>query len=161
MNLSQGWIRATQFALACAGVLMIQTASAQTAYPLVCQGPVNLETNGAWEFTWSMAAASATPPGQMECAWLDRAPRGAELITGPKPPGGQAQEVNVLVSKVNCPNLRDAQGFIPLAANQYIEVMVSQDPATHYMDVQSWVGLVNPSFPAAPVEFPPATRCTQ
>jgi hypothetical protein len=162
MKVSKGWLRASQFALACAGVLMVQAAFAEDTYPLVCQGPVDLETNGAWEFTWSMTPASTTPPGQMQCAWLDRTPRGSELITGPKSPvGGEARVMNVLVSKVNCPNLRNPQGFIPLNPGQYIEVMVAQDPTTHYMDVASWVGLVTPPFPSAPVEFAPVTRCTQ
>jgi hypothetical protein len=163
MNFSKGWIRASQFALACAGVLMVRTALAETSYPLVCQGPVNLETNGAWEFTWSMTPASTTPPGQIQCAWLDRTPRGSELaITGRKlPGGGEAGVMNDLVSRVNCPRLQTQQGLIVLGPNQYIEVMVAQDPTTHYMDVASWVGLVNPPFPSAPVEFTPATPCSQ
>ena len=95
----------------------------------------------------------------MECAWLDRAPQGTELITGPKPPTGPAHEGNELVSSgVSCPKLQNAQNLIPLAANQYIEVMVAQNQ-NHYLQVQSWVGLVNPPFPAAPKEFPAATPC--
>jgi|ERR1700686_2373583 hypothetical protein len=160
MNLSKGWIRATQFALACAGVLMIQTASAQAAFPLVCQGGMNLKTNGPTNFLWSMAAASTTPPGSFECAWLDRAPRGSELITMPNPPPGHPEKGNTLVSKVKCSNLQNSLGTIALQVNQYIEVMVSQNPTTHNMDVQSWVGLVTPSFPAAPVEFRPSKPCT-
>lgn len=160
MNLSKGWIRATQFALACAGLLIIQTASAQAAFPLVCQGGMNLYTNRDNNFLWSMAAASATPPGPAECAWLDRAPRGSELIPVPKPPVGHPVG-NTLVSRVKCSNLQVPQGFIPLGLNQYIEVMVSRNPTTNFLEVQSWVGLVTPPFPAAPVEFPPLTRCTQ
>ena len=91
MSSSKGWIRATQFMVACVGVLMIQSASAETAYPLVCQGAMNPEINGATGFNWSMAAASPTPPGPRECAWLDRPPRGSELIPGPKPVVGEPQ----------------------------------------------------------------------
>lgn len=161
MNLSKGWIRAAQLALACAGVFMIQTAAAQTAFPLVCQGAMNLEVNGASDFNWSMAPASTTPPGQLQCAWLDRAPRGSELITRPPPKVGEATVGNTLVSRVTCPRLQNPANLIPLGANQFIEVMVSQSPTTHLMDVQSWVGLVTAPFPAAPAEFPPTTRCTQ
>ena len=77
---------------------------------------------------------------------------------------GLPEAGNVLVSeasKGSCSNLRDSGGAIPLAADQYIEVMVSRNPTTNYMEVHSWVGLVAPPFPAAPVEFPPLTRCTQ
>jgi hypothetical protein len=123
---------------------------------------MNLEVAGANDFTWSMAAASATPPGQQQCAWLDRAPRGSELMPGQIPPGGgKAPMINTLVSKVKCPGLVNAENLIPLQASQYIEVMVTQNPTTHYLEVQSWAGLVSPSFPQAPVEFPAKKRCTQ
>lgn len=161
MNLSRRWIHSTRFALACASVWMAQAASAETAYPLVCQGPLNLETSGGNDFTWSTTSASPTPPAQAHCAWLDRAPRGSELILGPKPPVGQAKDGNVLVTSTKCPKLQNPQGIIPLGPNQYIEVMVYQNPTTHYMQVQSWVGLVTPPFPTAPTEFPSSTRCTE
>jgi hypothetical protein len=150
--------------LACSlafGVLAPASASAQN-FPLVCRGQALIQTNGSYDFNWSMAAASTTPPAPLECAFLDRAPRGSELITRKK--FGKTEVGNVLVSeasKGSCSNLRDSGGFIPLAADQYIEVMVSRDPTTNLLEVHSWVGLVTPPFPAAPVEFPPLTRCTQ
>ena len=84
-------------------------------------------------------------------------------MPGPTRPGGggKALMINTLVSKVKCPSLVNPENLIPLQANQYIEVMVTQNPTTHYMEVQSWVGLVSPAFPHTPVEFPPKTRCTQ
>jgi hypothetical protein len=141
---------------------LFQSASAQAAFPLICQGTMNLEVSGANDFTWSMVAASTTPPGQQQCAWLDRAPRGSELMTGPTPPGGgKAAIINRLVSQARCPGLVNAENLIPLQANEFMEVMVDQNPTTHNMEVQSWVGLVSPPFPPAPVEFPAQKRCTQ
>jgi len=65
--------------LACSlafGVLAPASASAQN-FPLVCRGQALIQPNGSYDFNWSMAA-STTPPAPLECAFLDRAPRGRQ-----------------------------------------------------------------------------------
>jgi hypothetical protein len=104
----------------------------QSSFPLYCHGP--LKTTGApgalTEFKWATKGADAQAPGEGECAWADRAPRGSEIKSG---------DTNTIWGYLN--------QLTNLPKGKYGEIEVYRDP-NHDNDLvlTQIVGFVSPPF---------------
>jgi len=136
-------------AAACASIFtMHDDAVAQAAFPLYCQGPLKGEGFTA-PFKWSKEGAGSGEgtqyPGQGECAWADRGPRGTEIQTNP-PPGNKL-----------CLPGPDSMGlnWFSLAAGQYYEWCAYRDAKNdNCMNVSPTIlgtMIVHPPFDPEPV----------
>jgi hypothetical protein len=107
-------------AVACAGVFgMHHGAVAQASYPLYCQGPLTGSGIKA-PFKWASEGAGTQNPGEGQCAWADRGPRGTEIQT---PSGALPGNVLCLPGK-NTVGLN----WFSLKAGQFYEWCAFRDP---------------------------------
>jgi Peptidase A4 family len=107
----------------------------QPSFPFYCQGPLTQSPapTPQTRFVWSPTSASAKAPGEGQCAWADRTPRGTEIKSG----GG-----NVISGYLN--------QFASLTKGQFVELAVYNDPAAdNDMVVTQVIGTVTPPFPAS------------
>jgi hypothetical protein len=104
----------------------------QSSFPLYCHGP--LMTTGApgalTEFKWAAKGADAQAPGEGECAWADRGPRGSEIKPG---------DTNTIWGYLN--------QLTNLPEGKYGEIEVYRDP-NHDNDLvlTQIIGFVSPPF---------------
>ncbi len=108
----------------------------QPSYGFYCQGPLKTTTGlpPLTRFKWAAQGAGAKPPGQGECAWADRGPRGTEIKSG---------------------DSNDIKGYLnaqaDLATGKFMELGVYNDPASENdMVVKQPPKFVTPPFPSNP-----------
>jgi hypothetical protein len=75
-------------AVVCASTFGMHHGAMAQGFPLTCQGPFNPGFVFTVPFNWSSEGTATREPGQGECAWADRGPRGAEIQTKPPAPPG-------------------------------------------------------------------------
>ena len=109
----------------------------QPSFGFYCQGPLKTARGAPplTRFTWAAQGAGAGPPGQGECAWADRGPRGTEVKLG---------NINYISGYLNnfTNNLRPGN---------YMKLGVYNDPAAdNDMVIKEPPQSASPPFPSNP-----------